>query len=342
MDERKQKILSAIVQDYIATAEPVGSRTIARKYQMGVSPATIRNEMADLEEQGYLEQPHTSAGRIPSQKGYRYYVDHLMQPAALSNEEKHMIRASYQAKVDGITQVIKLTGNILSQLTAYTSLVVSAPEGAGEIRYVQLVRLAPGKAMLLVVLEPGKVRHRTLAIPENIGDEDLKTISEVFNAKIKGCHTTDIKKTLMRELYAELIKHKSLVNMVLDLLQESEKKKEERIYLGGLVNMLSQPEFSNVERVKTLMSLLEQENFCYELLGGDCGGKLSVRIGEEIKREDVRDCSIVSSRYVVDGQPSGSLAVLGPTRMDYAKVVAVIEYLTENLSTVLNKLYRSK
>ncbi|MBE0466145.1 MAG: heat-inducible transcription repressor HrcA [Candidatus Desulforudis sp.] len=339
VDERKKRILWAVIQDYISTAEPVGSRTVARKYNLGISPATIRNEMADLDELGYLEQPYTSAGRIPSQQGYRYYVDHLMQPETPVEEEKQLIRANYQAKAKSISEVIERTGQLISQLTSYAALVSAPRPSRGPIRHVQLITLEAGKAMVLIVSEPETVQARIIDLPENITPEDLDTISGVLNAKIKGHKLTDIKITLIREIYMELLRHKAVVEYIIELIEDSETPEDEKLYLGGVINILNQPEFRNAEKVKTLLSLLEQEDLLSSLLAEQDEG-ITVRIGDECKCDIIRGCSLVSAKYILGERVQGTLAVLGPSRMQYARVTGLLDYLTRNLSQVLEKLYK--
>lgn len=341
LDERKKKVLWAIIHDFITTAEPVGSRTISRKFNLGVSPATIRNEMADLEEMGYLTQPHTSAGRVPSHRGYRYYVDHLMEPAELSEDEKTLVRAGFETKVKMISEVIERTGQLLSQLSSYAALVANPSSRKNSLRHVQLVSMGRGQAMLLVVMEPGIVQHRIMALPPDLTADDLEAISKVINAKVSGWHMQDLKMTIIREIYVELLRHKSLVAMVLDLIEDSSRPDEDRIYLGGIFNILNEPEFHNVEKVKTLLGLLEQEDLLRDLLSKQERPGVNVRIGSELACDEMQNCSIVSADYEVDGQRMGSIAVFGPTRMQYAKAVSVVEYLTAHLSKVLAKMYRS-
>ncbi|ACA60550.1 heat-inducible transcriptional repressor HrcA [Candidatus Desulforudis audaxviator] len=342
IDERKKQILRAIVLDYIATAEPVGSRTIARKYGLGISPATIRNEMADLEEMGYLEQPHTSAGRIPSQRGYRYYVDELMEPETPAEEEKLIIKTNYQAKVKSISEVIERTGQLMSQLTSYAALVSTPRVTGSTVQHVQLIAMGGGKAMVLVVTEPEKVHTRVIDLPENITAEDLETVSRVMNAKIRGHSLNDIRITILREIYLELLRHKAVVEYIMDLIEDSGESTEDRVYLGGILNILNQPEFRNVEKMKTLLSLLDQEALLSSLLAEQAGQEegITVLIGDEFKCDLIQGCSLVSARYGVEGRAVGALAVLGPSRMDYARVTGLVEYLTRNLSRVLEKLYR--
>ncbi|MBF7082603.1 heat-inducible transcription repressor HrcA [Desulfallas sp. Bu1-1] len=340
LDARKQNVLLAIIQDYIATAEPVGSRTIARKYKLGVSPATIRNEMADLEEMGYIEQPHTSAGRIPSDRGYRYYVDHLMKRAELSLDEERMLFNSYMTKVQDVGQVLRRTGRLLSQLTRYTAVVLTNHYGKGKFKHIQLVHMGPQQAMVVVVTDAGGVHHRIIDIPESIKPADLETISAVLNQKLQGKSIENIRLTLVKEIYFELAKQKHILNMAMDLIRESlAVQTGEKIFLGGVFNILNQPEFHNVEKVKTLLGLLEQEQMLAEIMADvmDAEG-VTARIGEEMVNEQMKDCSMVMSSYSVGGKPMGSIGLLGPTRMDYARAFTVVEYMTKNLSLVMERL----
>lgn len=342
LNGRKQQILLSIIEDYIATAEPVGSRTIARKYELGISPATIRNEMSDLEEMGYIEQPHTSAGRIPSARGYRYYVDYLMQKENLSVEEEELIRREYQSKVNDVGQVIQCTGQLLTQLTRCAAFIQKPKVGFSSFKYMRLVEMSAGRAMLVVIMDNGMVQHRIIEIPVSITGSDLATISALLNAKLYGYTMESIRFTLIKEIYLELSRHKHILDLVLEVLRYSlMPETEEKVYLGGLLNILSQPEFHNIEKLKTLLSLLEQENLLSGLMSpAPEQSGITVRIGEEMSFEGMQDCSMVVATYGVDGQPVGSLGVIGPIRMDYAKVIGVVEYMTENLSYALERLLK--
>ncbi len=344
LDARKKNVLLAIVQDYIATAEPVGSRTIARKYKLGVSPATIRNEMADLEEMGFIEQPYTSAGRVPSDRGYRYYVDHLMKREELTLDEEKMVLNSYLTKVQDVGEVLRRTGNLLSQITNYTAVVLTTHYGKGTFRHIQIIHMGPGQAMVVLVSDSGAVQHRIIDVPDTIGPDDLDTISRVLNHKLQGKSIKNIRLTLIKEIYFELARQKHVLNMAMDLIQESlTVKTGEKVYLGGIFNILNQPEFHNVEKVKTLLSLLEQEKELSNIIEGvfDARG-VTVRIGEELDNERIKDCSVVMASYGMDGKPVGGIGLLGPTRMDYARAYAVVEYITSNLSLVMERLLRGR
>ncbi|WP_027717866.1 heat-inducible transcriptional repressor HrcA [Desulfovirgula thermocuniculi] len=340
MDPRKQNILLAIITDYIATAEPVGSRTIARKYRLGISPATIRNEMADLEEMGYIEQPHTSAGRIPSERGYRYYVDYLMKRQELTPEEEELVRQSYHQKVRDVGEVIQRTGQLLSQLTQYAAVVLPPKAAASCFKHIQLVQMGAEQAMLVAIMDSGAVHHRIIDIPSGITAADLEAISAVLNAKLQGRPMESIRLTLIKEIYFELSKQRRILELVMELLHDTlVRGSENRVYLTGLLNILNQPEFRHVEKVKTLLSILEQEDLLGNLLASDVGKEgVTVRIGREISCQQMSECSMVVATYSFKGRPLGTLGVLGPTRMDYAKVVTVVECLTKNLSQALERI----
>ncbi len=342
MDTRKQQVLIAIIADFVATGEPVGSRTIARKYDLGVSPATIRNEMSDLEELGYIEQPHTSAGRIPSQQGYRYYVDFLMKKKALSSQEEDLIRRGYEKKVREIGQVITRTGALLSRMTRFPSMVVSPRPDVIYFKRIQLVLMNPGQVMVIMIMDTGALQTNIIEVSEGVGQVDLDTITEVLNAKLSGLSMDMIKMTLIREIYFELSKHRNILELAMHLIQSGlNREREDKIYLGGVINILNQPEFHNIEKVKTILSLLEQEDLLCNLMeAGSSGEGVSVRIGGELKREEVKDCSMVVASYHIDGKPVGSLGVLGPTRMDYAWVISVVECMTRNMSEAIERMYK--
>lgn len=343
LDERKQKILQALIKDYISSAEPVGSRTIAKKYDLGVSPATIRNEMADLEDLGYIEQPHTSSGRIPSDRGYRYYVDCLMKKKKLTEEEQKTILSKYKIKVRDIGNVLQLTNKIMSNITNYTSIVLGPQFNQSNLRHVQLVSLDNNKALVVVVTDNGMVQTKMIDLPQTINDIDLQKISQIMNAKLQGLSLEDIKLTLIKEIYSELSKHKHIFNAAIDLIQETlNLNHEEKVYLAGTLNILNQPEFRDIKRVKTLLSLLEQEKVLMEILSDKCAPEegINVKIGGENTVEGLQDCSTITATYQIDGRVIGSVGVIGPTRMDYEKAVTIVEFMTQHLSVMMRDFYR--
>lgn len=342
MDERKSKVLQAIIDDYVSTAEPVGSRTIARKYRLGVSPATIRNEMADLEELGYLEQPHTSAGRIPSDKGYRYYVDCLMQHRDLSPEEEEQIRLVFERKVREFESLIQMTARSLSEATHLTSLVTGPQVSKAVFKQLKLVPLTEDRALLVFVTDTGFVENKVIEVPVEVTLVELERISELLTDNLKGTSVESLRRDTLRQLQNELGRYGALLEQSLEfLVADAENSNRERVYLSGATHMLAQPEFRDVNKVRALFGALEQEDVVVEVLGDPSRTpNLCVTIGEEIKYREMQDCSMVSATYSVGDRTIGRIGVLGPKRMEYAKVVAVVENVTERLTNALSKGFK--
>ncbi len=336
LTERKRRVLEAIIDSYVATAEPVGSRTIARKYRLGVSPATIRNEMADLEELGYLEQPHTSAGRVPSDKGYRYYVDTLMPMKRLTSEEVERIRAFYRQRYREMETIIQQTARVLSESTDYISVVLGPGLSQTGLRFVQMVPLGTDKAVILTATETGFVGHLTVNLPP-MSPEERERVIGVINEGLQGQRLEDLGRGLIRRLYRELSAFRSVVEELLGSLQSSLEGAEEgeRVYTGGTTNILNQPEFRDVEKVKMVLGVLEQTRLVHELLGPPRSSEITITIGKEIQIKEMQDCSVVTASYRVAGQPIGRIGVLGPKRMRYARAVAVVEQVARALSEAL-------
>lgn len=344
MDERKQKILKAIVQDYIATAEPVGSRTISKKFELGVSPATIRNEMADLEEMGYIEQPHTSAGRVPSDSGYRYYVDALMDPLILNEEEKKNINQEIANRLDEVNEVIEYTGKLVSQVTSLTSLVMGPKSRNSVLKRLYFLPYEAGKAIMVTVKENSTVENNIVDIGEDTTPEELQILANIFNEKMSGTRVQDLKKGLLSEIYGELSKKRRMIDGMMSILERLFEDKDmdsfERVYLGGTLNMLNQPEFRDLDKVKNLFSVFEENNKLQELLmvKKDRTG-MNITIGAENTDQAFKDCSVISATYHINGKQIGSIGVLGPTRMDYGKAITIVDYMTRSLTEMLTKRY---
>lgn len=342
MDERKQKVLAAIVQDYILGGEPVGSRSIARRYDLGVSPATIRNEMADLEEMGLLEQPHTSAGRIPSDFGYRYYVDCLMAPQELTAEEKEYVQRRYMQKIHEFEQMLEETACLISEMTAYTAVALGPNQKKAYLEQVQILPVQlSGKALLIAVTSTGLVEHRLFTIPESTTVEDLQRLSKLLNANLQGRVVEEIHRAVLQDIYQEVIEQRELYNQVVELLKQVlVLESGNKVYLDGVFNILTQPEFKDLDRVKGFLGFLEQEEALRRIFAATPEKGLSIRIGQENKQEGIDRCSVVTINYAVDGKVAGKLGLLGPTRMQYSRVISVLNCIAECLSRSLQQFYR--
>ena len=339
LDDRKKRVLRAIVDDYIATAEPVGSRTIARKYRLGVSPATIRNEMADLEELGYLEQPHTSAGRIPSDKGYRFYVDRLMLPARLTEEDVSRIRRIYEEKAREIQTLIHQTARVLAETTNYLALVLGPQLEKATFQRLTLVPLRPGLALLVLVTDAGFVQTASVEVPQGVRDEELHHIAQVLTVRLAGVPIDVLAEAALKELQDELSAYRGILRKMVEVLVEVvQDSVDDRVYMGGASRIFEQPEFRDVNRARAVLGVLEHEQTIRELLNANAPDQgVMVAIGGETGMDATRECSLVCTTYEIAGVATGRIGLLGPKRMDYARAVAILRYVEDCLSMALSR-----
>jgi heat-inducible transcriptional repressor len=338
LDERKRKVLRAIIDDYINTAEPVGSRAIVRRYELGVSPATIRNEMADLEMLGYLEQPHTSAGRIPSGKGYRFYVDCLMDPQGLNSHEIALIQQWYESRVKDVNAVFQETAKLLSRVTRNVSLVLAPQITQCAFKYLQFLPFDERKVLAVIVTDTGFVENKLIEIPSGIDMEDLQRIADLINSQLSGLRVEQIQPDLLLDIQQQVIQHPGLFESTTDLLRRSlTVQRGEKVYLGGATQLLNQPEFKDVEKFRNILTMLEEEQLLCDILAPISSEAVTVTIGAENKFSGIQQCSMVTATYRVNGQTIGTIAVLGPTRMEYAKMVGVMQFMTIQMVDELKK-----
>ncbi len=341
MNERKKGILKAVINEYILTAEPIGSRTISKKYELNVSSATIRNEMADLEDLGYLQQPHTSSGRIPSDKGYRFYVDSLIDIEKIPGSFEEMIRKKYLDRKKEVQDIVQVTSRMLSHLTRYTALVASPSSPEYFFQHLQLVPLEGKKVAVIVVISSGLVQHQTVTLQNRPSREELGHISRLINDRLQGLPLKKINNEIFQELEKELRDktlfrelYKSLVEFI---SEEGINQEWGKIHLDGATNILEQPEFSDLEKVKVFLKLFEQEDMLRQLLNKIPTEGLKVVIGKEVPLQEIRDCSLVVADYSFQDKTVGKMAILGPTRMYYPKVMATVNFMAEVLSKVLRE-----
>ena len=339
LDERKQRILQAVIQDYISSAEPVGSRTLARKYDLGVSPATIRNEMADLEMLGYLEHIHTSSGRVPSSKGYRLYVDSLLPVQPMTDAEKAMIDKWYKAKVQQLDQVFQETAKIISKLTRNVSLVLAPQISKAAFRCMQFLPLDDHRVIAVLMTDAGFVENRIMEMPAGSSFEDFQRMAKVINGCLAGHTLGAIQNGSLKQIEAE-IGDNGLYESAMTLIDKAlNSQRKERLYLGGTTEMMEQPEFHNVDKVKELLIMLEKDQLMKDILKAHLVDGLTVTIGQENEYSGIKDCSIITATYHLDGELLGSMAVLGPTRMEYGRTMSLLNYMNNNLTEVIKRLH---
>lgn len=335
LNDRKKKILQLIIEDYISTAEPVGSRTIARKYDLGLSPATIRNEMSDLELLGYLEQPHTSAGRVPSAQAYRLYVDSLIEPDALSDNERALINSWFNERRRSIDELFRSTAKILSRMTQNVSMVLANRDVGARFRYMKFLPLDEHHAILCIITDDGNVDNCVVEIPLGMRPEELDYLAGRISRILEGRELANISEDLLQAVHSNVADDKLLfTSLVQSIRKLRNKHQEQRVFLGGTKQLLNQPEFRDVERVRSLLSILEEEHVVRDLLKAGEDSGLRITIGSENKFSGIQDCSMVQATYRLNGQIVGTMAVLGPTRMEYGKVIAVMDYLHKYLKTM--------
>jgi len=334
LDERKRKILQSIIKDYVETAEPVGSRAVVRKHDLKISAATVRNEMADLEEMGYLEQPHTSAGRIPSEQGFRYYVDCMMENENLPEEQIEEFKKAITRHVRDLDQVIAHVANFLSQITRYTSFIVIPSIHSSQFRYLQLIPLNPGEALVLLVTDLGLIMHRKIQIPKNVTGEDLENIGALFNKVFASRRLDELRRTDLQTLKEELYQRRRVIDSALDaielLLQDSN---DERIVISGVLNMLNEPEFKDLDKLRRFLYLLEEEGAIKNNLPQGVGENVNISIGRE-NPEEMKDMSVVMAGYKSFGE-LGRIGVIGPVRMEYWRAAGTVEAVRDIIKEML-------
>lgn len=340
IDERKIRILQAIVNDYINTAEPVGSRTIAKKYNLGVSSATIRNEMSDLEEMGYLEQLHSSSGRIPSNKGYRLYVDELMQIPTLTPEELYIIKSQIiDAALFEVDNIIKQAINLLSQLTKLTSMVKAPSIKKGYIKHIQLINIESVRNILLVIIvDSGIIKNNLIKVGRAISDDVLIKLSNILNVRLKNLSAEQISLKVINDIKVDFKGYEDIFKSVISALYDSlSAVNNSQIYMKGTTNIFNYPEYKDVEKAKGFLSMLDNRDKVSGLLNS--ASNISVKIGEENYIEGAENCSVVCAVYSINERAIGEIGVIGPTRMPYSKVISILENVVKEMNHILSHNY---
>ncbi len=340
MDERKQKILQSIINDYISTAEPVGSRTLAKKYNLQVSPATIRNEMADLEELGFIEQPHTSAGRIPSDLGYRYYVDYLMEQRKVSEFEADIIVTNFSVIKD-LSNLIKQASTTLAALTNYTAIVF-APSINERVAYqIKLISLEKALVLVAIVMDDFTVQHLLVEVAHEITQKDLDILATVVNQALTNVPIGRLNAQSIKKLYSYFGKVSKLLDAILDCLVEgNNENKQKEFSIDGIFNLMNQPEFQNVQKLRDLSDHLHRTESIADFLGKNLDAKVNYSIGCENLNATMRNCSIVIAPYGINGRLLGSIGIVGPTRMPYEHMAAIVDAVSGSLAEKLAKILK--
>lgn len=340
LTDRQLLILQVIVDDFIRSAQPVGSRSLSKKSDITFSSATIRNDMADLEELGFIEKTHTSSGRIPSEKGYRYYVDHLLSPQLLRSEELQKLNSVFVDRFYELEKIVQKSAQILSELTNYTAIVLGPKVRDNKLKKISLVPLNKETAVAIIVTDTGHVENKFINLPPSIDAGQIEKIVNILNDQLVGVPLIELGTKIKNEVSALFVQHIHNYEHMLDAFAETLKiTPNEKLFFGGKTNMLRQPEFHDIEKVRLLLSMIEHEKELYQLIVKNPLG-VHVKIGSENKDPAMENCSLITATYSVGEEQFGTIAILGPTRMDYSRVISLLKLFSNDFSSVLSKLYQ--
>ena len=339
LDERKVKILDAIIRNYLETGEPVGSRTISKYTDLNLSSATIRNEMADLEELGYIVQPHTSAGRIPSDKGYRFYVDHLMKE---KDREVTEMKEFVIEKTQKMERVLKQVAKMLATNTNYATMI-TAPSFSNKVKFIQLSQIDEHQMLAVVVMNSNMVKNQVIAVNETLDNETLLKINILLNTALNGLSLQEINLGTIARLKEQAGIHSQVVSEVMDALEQALSENEDlQIYTSGTTNILKYPELSSSESATNLLSAFEEKEELMSLVNEALKDEASetgiqVYIGNETPIQTMKDCSVVTATYELGDGVKGTIGIIGPKRMDYENVMDNLKTLRNQLDGILSK-----
>ena len=336
LDDRKKRILGAIVEEYIDNAEPVSSGVLVKKGELNCSSATIRNEMAELEKIGFLEKPHTSAGRIPSQKGYRFYVDELLREDSLSKKEIEIIKERLETKVNDLEDLAKIATTTLSEITHYTTITIEPDVNSHIITDIKFVLLGNRMMMAVILTDSGIIRESIIKFDEDIEQEQIDDLSFIFKNKLVGKPLEKVNVPLEEFIAEEM---KTGINIIKKIIEEINKILEEsqKVYLEGVNKVVDMPEFRKSDIAKEFLNALDAKDLVVDVLNTGIAQDINVYIGEETAKEELKNFSIVTFNHILEDKDIGTIGIIGPTRMDYSKVISVMKYISKKLNDDFKK-----
>ena len=340
LDERKTKILQAIIRNYLETGEPVGSRTISKYTDLNLSSATIRNEMADLEEMGYILQPHTSAGRIPSDKGYRFYVDAMMEDREREVVEMKEMLVERQDKME---LLLKQVAKVLARNTQYATMISAPQTNRNKVKFIQLSRVDADQILAVIVVEGNVIKNNILSVTQELSDETLLKLNILLNTHLNGLSMEDINLGVISALKQQAGIHSDIISEVIDAVAEAIKADEDlQIYTSGTNNIFRYPELADNARASELINTFEEKQQLSGLIQdalaeGNSETGIQVYIGNETPVQSMKDCSVVTATYELGEGMKGTIGIIGPKRMDYDKVIGTLRTLQNQLDELYNK-----
>ena len=338
MDERKTKILQAVIRNYLETGEPVGSRTISKYTDLNLSSATIRNEMADLEEMGFIIQPHTSAGRIPSDKGYRFYVDAMMET---KEREMTEMKDMLLERQDKLETLLKQVAKVLAQNTKYATMISAPQTHKNKLKFIQLSRVDDSHILTVIVVEGNVIKNKILPIAEELNEETLLKLNILLNTHLNGLSLEEINLALITNMKQQAGIHSAIVSDVIDAVADAIREDEDlEIYTSGTNNIFRYPELADQEKASELINTFEEKNQLSELVKDAFDGEetgIQVYIGNETPVQSMKDCSVVTATYELGDGMRGTIGIIGPKRMDYDKVIGTLKSMRSQLDELYKK-----
>lgn len=338
-------VLRAVVEDYINSAEPVGSRAIVKKHRFSMSPATVRNIMADLEEEGYLTQPHTSAGRIPTGKGFRFYIDSLLKIRLMEPQEKRFIEDAYCNIDMEIGVIMKTTSRVLSRITNYPGIVFMPKFSRIVLKHIEFIKLDKGRILVIFISKGGLIQNRIIEWEDDLSQDELDRITRHLNGIMENLTLEEIKGRILKEIEKDSKDYDELYQKAINLSKKAFDAQAEdtigdaEIYIDGASNIFDQPEFSNIKKMRDLYQALQEKRLLLELLEKSMfSDGVQVIIGEEVSAGEIKDLSFVLSPYGNPDAILGAIGVVGPMRMDYARVIPLVEYTSRVISNILERI----
>ena len=340
LDDREKTVLEALIEDYIQTAEPVGSRTVAKRLKMSLSPATIRNVMADLEEIGFLNQPHTSAGRIPTDRAFRYYVDRLLEIRQLSRASRERIDTGLKREKLTIPEMLRRASTLLSFLSKHTGVALGPRFGRTVFKHVEFIRVSEKKVLVVLVAAMGEVHNKIVELDEPMTQDELDRYSKYLTDLMGGLTLAKAKERLMEEMSQEKVLFDRLMFRALKISQEALDGLEEGdVYIDGKINIIQSPEFSDWEKMRLLLEAFEEKGKLVKLLDKALNTPgLQILIGEENELKAMKSCSVITAPYAKEDAILGTVGVIGPTRMDYCTIIPLVDYTARRLSEMLTQI----
>ncbi|HLR66504.1 heat-inducible transcriptional repressor HrcA [Virgibacillus alimentarius] len=339
LTERQLLILQVIIDDFIASAQPVGSRAISKKTNINYSAATIRNEMADLEDMGFLEKTHLSSGRVPSEKGYRYYVDHLITPT-VKHKDVSLIKHIFKEDFLEFEQIVQMSAEVLSDLTNYTSIILGPEIYETRLKKIQIFTLSPHVAVAILITNTGHVEHRSFSLPAAIHATDMEKMVNILNERLYDVPIVHLPEMINTEIVFLMQQYLDDFETSYDYLKAVFFYEQPvKLYIGGKSNILMQPEFNDVDKIRSFYTMMEKEEEIANLLKNATDG-LKVTIGNENKIDAIKDFSLITASYQIGDDQLGTIGLLGPTRMEYQKVITLLNVLSNEMTEALYLWFR--